>query len=487
MKLYHKRILAIAGITLMVNYMSSQVFEIKMMMKKIESGQGEIFTGEWGEIEVPEVYGNDDSKRIMLPFFRMKAQSKKNELPSVFILPGGPGDTPSVLEQLDGILPMVSSINFRSDLIILGQRGNVLSRPNLSCEGFLELPLDIPLTEELFSKEYIKYIRECSASFKAKKQDLEGYTVSSMVEDVESVRKALGYHKIMLFGGSFGSHHALAYINKYSIFVDRAILDSPEGLNHTTKLPVNTDKMLMKLSALVAKDPILSNQIPNFIELVDEVLDGLEKSPVTVPLDISGTLDQTSIVIGKYDLQLVTAIVLGRTGYRELPQRYMEMKAGNYQWLANNAYQIRNFQNRNLMSVLTDCSSRGSLERFKLVNEQSKVSILGDAMNNVNFKACDLFSNKTVKMDLEESRSEVPMLLIVGSQDARTPPENAYEIKKLHSNAKILLVQHASHDLFNEAYDLIEPFIKGYLESDNALDYEIPAMIEAPLNLRIPG
>ncbi|GAB4518922.1 MAG: alpha/beta fold hydrolase [Allomuricauda sp.] len=462
----------------------AQEAELRLEPKEVRSEDGTVFKGVWGELLVPEMYSGDSSKKIMVPFFKLDARAKSGELPPIFILPGGPGDSPSALEQLQGILPLLSDINERNDLIIIGQRGNGLSRPNLLCDGFIKLPLDRPLTPEVFSEAYIKYVMECSNSMVEKGVNLKAYHVDAMVDDVDAVRKALGYDKIMLFGGSFGSHHALAYMNKYRDCVDRVILDSPEGLNHTTKLPITGDNMLMKLDALVDQDASLSSEIPSFLDLVSQVLFTLDKSPIEVSLDNVDSNRNVSIVVGKYDLQLVTALVLGRRGYRELPYRYLEMKKGNYDWLAQIAYQIRNFQNRNLMAVLTDCSSKGSPERFELVRNQAKRTFLGDTLNNINFEACGLLPVPSTLVNLEDSRSDIPLMIIVGSQDARTPPENAGEIKNLHSNAKILHVEYASHDLFNEAYDLLEPWIKGFFEAENPIEYQLPEKIVAPLDLR---
>jgi len=57
-------------------------------------------------------------------------------------------------------------------------------------------------------------------------EDPAGYTIENMVEDVESVRQALGLGKINLLGHSYGGALAQAYALKYQSNLSRLILGS---------------------------------------------------------------------------------------------------------------------------------------------------------------------------------------------------------------------------------------------------------------------
>ena len=174
----------------------------------------------------------------------------------------------------------------------------------------------------------------------------------------------------MLFGGSFGCHHGLAYIKKYPNRVDRASLDSPEGLQHTIKLPYEVDKVLVQLSDMVREDSVLSKKIPSFINLVKETLDRLEKNPVKIKVLHPETEKEVEIVLGKYDLQLATAMALGRIRYRELPYHYLQMKYGDYSWLARTSIGLRRADGNvgSLMASLTDCASGVTSKRRQEVS-----------------------------------------------------------------------------------------------------------------------
>ncbi len=453
----------------------------------IIANDGKNYSGEIGSIQVLENRDNPESKFIEIPFFRIKTKSS-NPLPPIFVLEGGPGDNPSVMQKLEDIVTPLSLFTSRSDVVIFDQRGNGNSIPNLSCENSFSLPLDLPLSKVSFTRAYRKYIKECSAYWKERGRDLQGYNVVSMADDIEAIRRGLGYEKIMLFGGSFGSHLGLTYIKRYPYRVDRASLDSPEGLQHTIKLPYEVDKVLVQLSDLVKGDSVLSKKIPSFVNLVKETLNFIEKNPVKFKVINPVSEKQVEIVLGKLDLQLATAMTLGRMGYRELPYYYLQMKSGDYSWLANRSIGFRRSPNGmgSLMASLTDCSSGMASKRKKEVSRQTEDAILGDALNNVIFEVFDILPLQDLSEELEINfTSKVPLLVICGSQDAKTPVRNGMEIINNFENSRLLVVKNGSHDLFRETFDILSPLIIGFLAAENPLKYSLPKQIETPLNLRI--
>ncbi len=462
------------------------------LLKSIEphtviTNDGKNYSGEIGSIHVLENRENPEAKVIEIPFFRIKTKSS-NPKPPIFILAGGPGDNPSIIQQLADLIEPISLFAIRSDVVIMEQRGNGNSNPSLSCENSFNLPLDLPLNKERFTKEYRKYIQECSRYWKERNRDLQGYNVVSMADDMEELRKLLDYEKIMLFGGSFGSHHGLTYIKRYPNSVDRASLDSPEGLQHTIKLPYEVDKVLMQLSALVKRDSILSKKIPSFVDLVKETLHHLEKNPVKSKVINPVTEKEVEIVLGKLDLQLATAMTLGRMGYRDLPYYYLQMESGDYSWLANRSIGLRraNGNMGSLMAALTDCASGVTSKRKPEVSRQAKDAILGDALNNVIFEVCDLLPLKDLTHDLELNfTSKIPLLVICGSQDAKTPVRNGMEIMNNFENSRLLVVKNGSHDLFRETFDSLAPIMIGFLSAEDPLKFVLPEEIEAQLNLNV--
>ncbi|TJY37825.1 alpha/beta hydrolase [Pontimicrobium aquaticum] len=383
-------------------------------------------------------------------------------------------------------MPSLYDFTLKSDVVIVEQRGNGLATPNLTCPGSFNLPLDEPLRIEKFSQVYRDYINGCKEFWQEKSRDLSSYNVISMADDINDIRKSLNHDKIMLFGGSFGSHHGLTYAKNYPKHVDRILVDSPEGLTHTVKLPLNVDRILKGLSKMVSRDTILNNKIPSFIKMVKRQIQSLETSPIKVDVKHPETNEWVQIVVGGYDLQLITASLLGRKEYRELPYRYLQMQEGDYSWLAQRAINIRVNQDENLMPVLTDCASGAKADRWLKLKKQSKKAILGDALNSIRFKVCDSLPNLNLSNELSSDfYTEIPIVLIYGSQDARTPPSNTQDIMKHFKNAHTIRVKNGSHDLFKEVWDEIKPVMINYLTAPNPKLFSSPAIIEAPVNFKV--
>src|SRR6266849_10547132 len=93
----------------------------------------------------------------------------------------------------------------------------------------------LPYLTPLARHYQLIFIAERGSGRSQKLEDVSGYTVESMVEDVEAVRQALGLGQISLLGHSYGGVLAQAYALKYQKNLSRLILgstfSSTKGLN----------------------------------------------------------------------------------------------------------------------------------------------------------------------------------------------------------------------------------------------------------------
>ncbi len=92
--------------------------------------------------------------------------------------------------------------------------------PGASHDYFL--PYLLPLARH----NKVVFIDERGSGRSQKLEDPSSYTVENMVDDVESVRKALGLGKISLLGHSYGGALAQAYALKYQANLTHLILGS---------------------------------------------------------------------------------------------------------------------------------------------------------------------------------------------------------------------------------------------------------------------
>ena len=433
----------------------------------LETKDGKPAAAEWGRFIVPENRSQPGSNPIEIPFVCFKTTATEKRTP-IFSLAGGPGD--DTLGNLTDMLPSVPAFQAIGDLIIPEPRGVGYSRPCLDCPGSYHLPLDKPLDYDTLVTAARAYMVNCAEFWKGQGVDSSGYNVREMAADIDDLRQALGYDKIILFGGSFGSHHGLAVLRYYDDHIERAVLSGVEGPNHTLKLPSTVQRHLEKLASMVKADSRLSRHIPDFLNLIETVLERLEREPVTVEVEDPETGKLVRVTVGALDLQAATTDGMGNVPFLQaLPARYHAMAQGNFSWLAERALESRRNRRGRLMPALVDCVSGATAERRTTIEREAGQTLLGGIINGPLFDLCDALGGVDLGDEFRgDLYSEVPTLLVSGSLDARTPVTNAEEILRGLVTGQHLILENVSHshgDLGEEQMQqllhAITQFLKG--------------------------
>src|SRR5579864_2655681 len=191
---------------------------------------------EIGRLLVPERRSNPDSRLIELAFVRIKSTAQQPGPPLLF-LAGGPGLSGIDELRSETLYPWFTALRQVGDIIALDQRGTGLANPRLDCLESWDLPLDRPDSREEVLRVGREKAQICVNFWRQQGVDLAGYTTEESADDIEDLRKALGYDALNLYGASYGSHLALATIRRHGTHISRAIIAMVEGLDHTIKLP----------------------------------------------------------------------------------------------------------------------------------------------------------------------------------------------------------------------------------------------------------
>ena len=181
---------------------------------------------------VPENREFDNGRTIAIAYYRIKSESKNPTFP-IFLLAGGPGG--SYINSLPKE-ELFNEANFYSnfaDVITFDQRGAGNSLPSLVCEGNEFIPLAETLSKNNLQKALRNLATNCSDFWKDKGVDLSAYNTDESASDINDLRKAFNYEKIMLVGGSYGSHLGLHTIRKFPNTIERALFHGIEGPDHT--------------------------------------------------------------------------------------------------------------------------------------------------------------------------------------------------------------------------------------------------------------
>jgi pimeloyl-ACP methyl ester carboxylesterase len=136
---------------------------------------------------------------------------------AVLALAGGPGQAALPLSEFiaSAIAPALST----RDLLVFDQRGTGRSDP-LNCPIFSDqLALEDAATPSTFSA----LVEQCALQIGPSRG---AYTTAESVEDIEAIRLAYGYEKLVLYGTSYGTKVALQYAERYPQYVEALVLDS---------------------------------------------------------------------------------------------------------------------------------------------------------------------------------------------------------------------------------------------------------------------
>ncbi|HEV3319075.1 MAG TPA: alpha/beta fold hydrolase [Solirubrobacteraceae bacterium] len=133
---------------------------------------------------------------------------------AVVALAGGPGQ--SALELGEFIAKAIAPALGSRDLLVFDQRGTGESGP-LSCPA-LSSQSELERTHSIG-----ELVGRCAQQLGPARGD---YTSQESVADIEALRQAGGYEKLVLYGTSYGTKVALEYAERYPQHVEALVLDS---------------------------------------------------------------------------------------------------------------------------------------------------------------------------------------------------------------------------------------------------------------------
>jgi pimeloyl-ACP methyl ester carboxylesterase len=375
------------------------------------------------------------------------------------LLAGGPGDSGTrLLSDLSGQQAASLLDLMGGDVISFDQRGTGRSQPSLALSDAVPLPLDAPGSPAAWRPLMARAAQLAAERFAGNGVRLESYTTVESADDVEAVRRAFGYARLNLWGRSYGSHLALATVRRHRRSVARMILVSPEGPDHTLKLPAQIDAVIARIGERAGA--------PDLPATMRAVFERLRHAPVTVAVIDPADGMVRQVTIGEFDLQWLTAQALGDPRLlATLPIAYREMAAGKFERVAPAVLMMRTrFRLGSAMKYMMDLSSYATPARLARIREQAGTALLGNAMN---FPLMDL-RGAWPDADLgdgyrESVRSDVPTLILAGDLDARTPVENAREIAAGLTRAQVVVVENAAHEFDLFGNPAVRPMLQDFL------------------------
>ena len=400
-----------------------------------------------GSFEVWEDRAAQSGRRIVLHVVVVPAQTETPPNDPVVIFEGGPGG--AATQRAIGSI-YAGPVRAR-DIVLVDQRGSGQSNP-LDCEWNVEFREG--RLREMFP---VEGVRACAESL-ADRADVRLYTSAHHADDIEELRRVLGYGTLNLRGGSYGTSSMRVYAQRHpeSVRTMFGIGSTSPVRSNLAERGVWTDRTVERLAAFCDADPGCAQAAPSFDDELRALLAGLEAGPRRVeladPLDGERTL---TIDVGRDWLgeQLRLVMYYGFTS-RALPWAVEQARARN-DWapLVTLAVQIeRSFRNALATGVgLTIQCSEGMDFDIEEALARGANTIVGNYRLEQQIQGCAHWPHEIVpKEGVEEPKIlDIPHLLLSGALDPVTPPEYADEVGTLFPNSLNLVLPEGQHGPFD--------------------------------------
>jgi len=374
-----------------------------------------------GDFAVPENPDEPQGPKIDLAVAVVPAVATQALPDPLFLLAGGPGQG-----TIDGYAPHLGAfagLRRERDLVLVDQRGTGGSN-RLDCA----MPEEALATGEMSPGELQALARDCLAKLPGRAQF---YTTSVAVRDLDALRAVLGYERINLFGGSYGTRVAQHYARRYPDRTRTIVLDAvvPPTVALVPHIAIESQRALDRVFARCKADAECDRRFPALAAQFARVDTRLRRGPVSVVLS-----DPTSGANRRLDVTRAHLITMARMlTYSArtaslLPLLIHEAATnGNYAPLAAQAEMAGEELERLIamgMHHSVVCAEdaprfEGAVDRKEL--ERTAIgAIMLDGMTAI----CDIWPRGPVDEDFREPLdSPVPALLLSGEFDPATPVE----------------------------------------------------------------
>ncbi|MFL6290453.1 MAG: alpha/beta hydrolase, partial [Thermoanaerobaculia bacterium] len=352
-------------------------------------------------------------RKIDLNVIILPALGPDRQPDPVFELAGGPGQGISGnAADLAG-----SPLNQKRDIVLVDQRGAGGSNP-LHCSFYGE-PLDLRLaTGDMFPIEAVKKCREKLEKI----ADLTRYTTADFVDDLNEVRQWLGYDRINLEGGSYGTRSAQVYMRRHPETVRSVILigTAPMGSYNPLAHAAAGQRALDLLLAECASQPACKAAFPDTRADLRAVRERIEKGvTVTVANPQTGEKQEVRPTWGLVAEGL--RFLLYGEAAAELPLQIHKAAQGDLEPLVRMTIERRIAITGGLDMGLTfsvTCAEDLPFITEEMIREQTAGTYLGDYRVRQQKAVCEVWPRGEVAADFHEPvRSNLPVLLLSGERD----------------------------------------------------------------------
>jgi pimeloyl-ACP methyl ester carboxylesterase len=385
---------------------------------------------------------------------------------AVLALAGGPGQAALPLGEF--IAKALAPALGTRDLLVFDQRGTGTSDP-LGCGALSSFSGGSP------SQAFERCALEIGPS-------RGGYTTQESVEDIEAIRRAAGYEKLVLYGTSYGTKVAEAYAERYPQYVESLVLDSVVLPNGPEPFSIPTFQAISAVLGELCSNNACTGITTNPVGDIAALTARLRKRALSGSVyngsghRVNATLGESGLlgILEAGDLNpalralLPAAVRSALSNYPDPLLRLQELAEGLIPNLPAGQPVEESAEIDEALYVATTCEEmqfpwqRSAPAATRLAEATGALKALpssdfypfdaATALNNSLLSACAGWPDASAAGASAGALPDVPTLILSGAQDLRTPTSNALQVAAKIPDAQLLVVPYTGHSVLGSDF-----------------------------------
>jgi pimeloyl-ACP methyl ester carboxylesterase len=418
---------------------------------------------ECGTFGVYENRATRSGRIIQLRVVVLKARHPSNR--AVALIAGGPGESAASIAPAiaDGDDAAVAALMRDYDVVFVDARGMGDSNP-FACDFS---PVGDPAVyfRQIYPDALVLACRQGSLPT----HDLKLYDTNNAVDDLNDVRGALGYRKLVLDGGSYGTFTSFVFMRRHPDRVESAVLDSVAA-PHFMPLPgspAGAQTALGDLIAKCARSAQCNQHFPKFGNDMEDLLGRFDAGAIQVQVRNAKTNRTQTVALSKeVFVDSLRHVLYWPPQAAYVPYIVQEAYQGDYAPLATMVQSTTQglADDVNVGSNLAyTCVEWIPFISEQAVRQQASHSFAGDLRIRAQQRACTIWNTPPVPASFNEPvRSDAPVLMISASDDPATPASYATQALRYLPNGKQVIIRGAGHSSESACTDrLIVQFVRA--------------------------
>lgn len=397
----------------------------------------------------------------------------------LFILAGGPGQ--GARSYAAALARSFRAVRRQRPIVLVDLRGTGASRPLTCLRGRDEL-------EALAAGPFLYFgeSRRCLAEIDA---DPRRYTHRDALADLDDVRRALGYERINLWGGSWGTRAAVIYALTYPDRVRRVVLDGAVGLQMAFPRGVaaSAEASFNLLLDRCAHDAACAEAFPGAGVMVRGLVDSLAERPMRTRLMHPRTGQPVDVVLTRDSVaEIIRVALYTPVDSARIMAVVRRAAAGDFGPLAAQYVQSASVSTDDMaigatMAVL--CSEDLPAVAHTDFAAEARGSFAGSSYAEGWAARCrDWPAGPGIAVD-RTGVSDAPALILSGALDPVTPPASGAAMARSFPAHTLVTVPGAAHNTsFTGCVpDLIARFLDGEAIDAGCVDeVPLPRIVTGP-------